>query len=70
MKYCGGRFRVLKRMERLLVERTGTMRNLKDTVLLEGTTCDGSAHEGCDATCQHLWRELWLRRVDGPTADG
>ena len=70
VKYCGGRFRVLKRMERLLVERTGTMRNLKDTVLLEGTTCDGSAHEGCDATCQHLWRELWLRRVDGPTADG
>jgi len=69
-KYCGRRFRVLKRMERLLVERTGTMRNLKDTVLLEGTTCDGSAHEGCDATCQHLWRELWLRRVDGPTADG
>jgi hypothetical protein len=69
-KYCGGRFRVLKRMERLLVERTGTMRNLKDTVLLEGTTCDGSAHEGCDATCQHLWRELWLRRVDRPTADG
>lgn len=65
-RYCGQRFRVLKRMERLVVERTGVMRKVKNTVLLEGTACDGSAHEGCDATCQHLWREVWLRRVDGP----
>jgi len=68
-KYCDLRFRVLKRMERLLVERTGTMRDLKNTVLLEGTTCDGSAHKGCDATCQHLWREVWLRRADGPAGE-
>ena len=65
-KYCGQRFRVLKRMENLMVERTGTMRSIKNTVLLEGTTCDGSAHGNCDATCQHLWREVWLRRVDAP----
>ena len=65
-KYCGQRFRMLKRMERLMVERTGTMRSIEDTVLLDGTTCDGSAHEACDATCQHLWREVWLRRVSGP----
>ena len=69
-KYCGHRFRVLKRMERLMVERTGTMRRIKNTVLLEGTTCDGSAHQGCDATCQHLWREVWLRRAAGPEEAG
>ena len=67
-RYCGQRFRVLKRMERLMVERTGDMRTIKNTVLLEGTVCDGAAHQNCDATCQHLWREVWLRRVDGPDA--
>jgi hypothetical protein len=67
-KYCGKRFRVLKRMERLMVERTGTMRSIKNTVLLDGTLCDGAAHENCDAMCQHLWREVWLRRVEGPEA--
>ena len=65
-RYCGQRFRVLKRMERLMVERTGEMRKIKNTVLLDGTVCDGASHENCDATCQHLWREVWLRRVDGP----
>ena len=65
-RYCGQRFQVLKRMERLMVERTGEMRNIKNTVLLDGTVCDGAAHDGCDATCQHLWREVWLRRVEGP----
>ena len=69
-RYAGGRFKVLKRMERLMVERTGVMRTIKNTVLLESTVCDGSAHEGCDATCQHMWREVWLRRVEEPEVDG
>jgi hypothetical protein len=70
LRYAGQRFRVLKRMERLMVERTGVMRTIKDTVLLEGTVCDGVAHANCDATCQHMWREVWLRRTDGPESDG
>lgn len=69
-KYCDRRFRVLKPMKRLMIERTGTMRDVKNTVLLEGTDCDGSAHQHCDATCQHLWREVWLRRVDGGQGEG
>lgn len=63
--FCGQRFRVLKRMERLMVESTGHMRTIRNTVLLDGTVCDGSSHRGCDATCHHLWREMWLRRVEG-----
>ncbi len=67
--FPGRRFRVLKRMDRLMVEATGTMRSIKNTVLLEGTTCDGTAHEGCEASCHHMWREVWLRRVpDGDVA--
>ena len=63
-KFCGQRFHVLKRMERLMVEATGRMRTIKHTVLLDGTWCDGSAHRDCDASCHHLWREMWLRRVE------
>ena len=68
-KFEGQRFRVLKRMERLMVDRIGHMRHIKTTVRLEGTVCDGGSHEGCDALCHHLWREVWLRRVDGPGPD-
>lgn len=68
-KFCGRRFQVLKRMTRLRIESTGEMRQIKNTVLLDGTFCDGEFNEGCDYSCQHLWREVWLRRVDGPETE-
>lgn len=61
--FTGRRFQVLKRVNRMMVESTGTMRAIKNTVLLDGTTCDGSAHNGCDVCCHHLWREAWLQRI-------
>jgi hypothetical protein len=64
-KYCGQRFAVRSRIDRLMVESTGQLRSgIRNTVLLEGANCDGSKHEGCGAACFHLWREVWLRRVD------
>lgn len=68
-KFCDQRFQVLKRMNRLKVESTGQIRQIKNTVLLDGTYCDGSSNGGCDAACHHLWREVWLRRVDATGAD-
>ena len=62
-KFCGGRFRVLKRLERMLLESTEEYRKVKNTVLLEGVICDGQAHLDCDRSCFHFWREAWLRRV-------
>jgi len=62
-KYCGKRFKVYKRLEKILLETTGEMRNIKNTVLLEGAICDGSAHFGCDRSCFCFWRESWLRRL-------
>jgi hypothetical protein len=62
-KYCGRRFRVLTRVDRAVVEGIGN-RRMQNTVILEGATCDGCAHGDCQRTCQILWKEDWLRRVD------
>ncbi len=60
-RFCGRRFRVHKRLERMMLESDGRMRRLKNTVLLEGATCEDLY--GCDRSCFHFWREAWLRKV-------
>lgn len=69
--YCGRRFRVFKRVERMFLEESKQRRKLKNTVLLEAVMCDGSAVGGCDRSCFFYWREAWLKRVDasGSAAD-
>jgi hypothetical protein len=72
-EYCGRRFRVFKRVERICVEgKPDEMRRLKNTVILEGVICHGGSR-ACDRSCFLFWREAWLRRVDGqepaPSAD-
>jgi hypothetical protein len=68
-KYCGGRYRVQRRVERIMLETNGELRNMRNTVLLEGAMCDGQAFGGCDRSCFHFWREIWLRRVPEREAD-
>ena len=34
-----------------------------DAILLAEVRCDGEAHGGCEARCQLLWKEAWLKRV-------
>jgi hypothetical protein len=62
-KFCGGRYRVHKRVERILLETNEELRKVKNTVLLEGVMCDGQEWAGCDRSCFYYWREAWLRRV-------
>jgi len=62
-KYCGTRCRVYRRVERIVLETNGELRNMKNAVLLEGAMCDGAQFGGCDRSCFHFWREVWLRRV-------
>jgi len=62
-KYCGGRYRVHRRVERIMLEANGELRNMRNTVLLEGAMCDGQAFGRCDRSCFHFWREIWLRRA-------
>jgi hypothetical protein len=63
VKYCGKRLRVLKRLDKMVSEKTGEIREIANTVLLEGSTCDGKSQGGCQRVCYCLWREIWLRRV-------
>jgi hypothetical protein len=63
-KFCGKRFRVYRRLDKILLEATGELRKIRTpTVLLEGVICDGSAHGGCARSCFCFWREAWLKRV-------
>ena len=64
--FCGKKYRVFKRVETILLESNGELRKMKNTVLLEGVMCDGSEFFGCDRSCFHYWREVWLRRVETP----
>ena len=64
--FCGKRFQVDKIAHKTCdytvpkVYRSG---RLAHTVHLN-TRCDGSAHDGCQASCLLYWKEVWLRRVD------
>jgi len=64
LKYCGKRYRILKRLDKMINEQTGKMRQIANTVILERVTCDGEAHGGCQRCCYCLWREIWLKRVE------
>jgi hypothetical protein len=63
--YCGRRFRVDRRAEKLCDTITNTLqsRRLADAVYLEDLRCDGGAHGGCQAECRFYWKEAWLRRA-------
>ncbi len=39
-------------------------RRMYDTVHLQGSRCDGSLHDGCQADCVFFWKEAWLTRAD------
>lgn len=64
LPFCGREYRVIGRVEKAIMETTGEMRRLKNTVILEGVTCDGhTILGGCSRHVYHLWREIWLQRV-------
>jgi hypothetical protein len=60
--HCGRTYRVVARPEKIITEWTGQMRQISNTVILEGVTCDGMARRYCPRDCYHLWREIWLER--------
>ena len=63
LPFCGGRFRVLHRLERMISEQTKRLVSLEDTVILEDVTCDGChiLRGGCPRENYHYWREIWLQ---------
>jgi hypothetical protein len=70
MKYCGGRYRVQMIVEKIVNEVTGKMLYMKSPCLqLEDVYCRAECTPmrlGCPRASNTYWREIWLRRVDGP----
>jgi hypothetical protein len=74
VSHCGRTFRVLRRVERLVNEKTGEMITIKnDCIILDGAVCTGLLSRnrvGCSRSLFPFWREIWLRRVGATPATG
>ena len=65
LRYCGGEYRVLRRVERIINEETGEMMDLPgDCIVLDGVTCTAEYHRLCRRSIYPYWREIWLARAD------
>jgi hypothetical protein len=67
--YCDrGNYRVLRRVERIINEKTGQMMNLANPcVILDGVTCSGNYSYQRMFSRRHeyaYFREIWLKRID------
>jgi hypothetical protein len=65
--FCGGVYRVRRRVERIINEKTGVMMSLpRDCIMLEGVFCKGRLSKDrlfCPRSIPSYWREIWLERV-------
>lgn len=61
--HCGRRYRVAAPLRKIIVEDSGKMVNLGNTVLLDGVVCRGICYQNCPRANRLYWREIWLRRV-------
>jgi hypothetical protein len=65
LRYCGGTYRVLKRVNQIVDEKTGKVLRMKSPcIILEGSACASEYHRLCPRAIYHYWRETWLRRVE------
>ena len=71
--FTGKTFRVLRRIEKIVNEKTGKMIVMKnDAVILENGTCQARYINNCRRFCPRsvylYFREIWLERVEEPAA--
>jgi hypothetical protein len=66
---CGKKRRVERRLDKIIVDGTGEVRRMRNTVCLEGSFCGCShvAFGGCSRNEFIYWREIWVRRCANPT---
>ena len=67
--YCGGTYRVLKRVTKIIHEKTGKMLEMKTPCFILDSVICQSRYSECRLFCPRAiysyWREIWLERV-GP----
>ena len=61
----GEKYQVKRKLEKIIVDGTGEMRQMRNTAFLEGSMCGCScvAFGGCPRGEFAYWRDIWLRRV-------
>ena len=68
--FCGRVATVRREVTRIIDERTGEMRFVKEPcIILDGTACPGHYSENrllCPRALPPFWRELWLERLEDP----
>lgn len=72
--YCGGTYRVLKHVTKIINERTGRLQEMKTPcVILDSVICE-SRYSECRLFCPRsiypYWREIWLERVGAADSEG
>jgi len=70
--FCGRTYRVLKRVNKILDEKTGKVMRMKnEAVILDGVFCQ-SRYSYCRMFCPRAiysyWREIWLERISASPA--
>lgn len=62
---CGEKYQVKRKLEKIIVDGTGEMRQMRNTAFLEGSMCGCScvAFGGCPRNEFAYWRDIWLRRA-------
>ncbi len=65
--FCGGEYRVHKRVSKIINERTGRMQEMKTPcIVLESVVCQ-ARYSRCRLFCPRsiysFWREIWLERL-------
>ncbi len=64
LPYCGGIYRVLRRVHTIIDEKTGKLINMKNPcIMLEGVVCKSDYHRLCPRAIYPYWREAWLKRA-------
>jgi hypothetical protein len=66
MPFCGKTYRISQRLSRLIDEKTGRLKELRNScIVLEGVDCAGTCTRplNCPRACPPYWREIWLERV-------
>lgn len=68
LPYCGGIYRVLRRVHRIIDEKTGRLITMKHPcIVLEGVVCRSDYHRLCPRAIYPYWRECWLKRASVPS---
>jgi hypothetical protein len=68
LPFCGKTYRVLRRVERIINEKSGVMMRMpNDCIILNDVGCGGCLSRSrlfCPRNIYSFWREIWLKRID------